>query len=231
MPRIRTIKPDFFTDEDVAELAPLVRLLFIAMWTLADKAGRLKDKPSTIKARCLPFDKLDVDDALLQLEGGRFIQRYEVESIPYIQIRTWNDHQRPHHTEKPSVIPPCDNGYLTVRQPSVTAHDPCAHIGMEKGKERNGEGERKGRAVARFVPPSVEEVAAYIKQAGLQIDPQAFVDFYSSKGWQVGKSAMKDWHAAARNADRGGWCTANGSQKKTDPLAHLLKVTPDVDAK
>ena len=52
MARIRTIKPEFFTDEDLGELSPAVRLLFIGMWTEADKAGRLKDKPKTLKARC-----------------------------------------------------------------------------------------------------------------------------------------------------------------------------------
>lgn len=50
----------------------------------------------------------------------------------------------------------------------------------------------------RFVPPAVEEVAAYCRERCNGIDPQAFVDFYASKGWVVGKSPMKDWKAAVR---------------------------------
>ena len=50
----------------------------------------------------------------------------------------------------------------------------------------------------RFVPPTVEEVAAYCRERQNGIDPEAFVDFYMGKGWLVGKSPMKDWRAAVR---------------------------------
>ena len=51
----------------------------------------------------------------------------------------------------------------------------------------------------RFVPPTVEDVSAYCSEKHLVVDPQRFVDFYTSKGWKVGSSPMKDWKAAARN--------------------------------
>ena len=75
MARKRTISPEFFTDEDVGDLAPLDRLLFIGLWCQADKAGRLKDKPRTIKACCLPFDSGSVDKALQRLADAGFIYR------------------------------------------------------------------------------------------------------------------------------------------------------------
>lgn len=50
----------------------------------------------------------------------------------------------------------------------------------------------------RFVPPTVEEVAAYCRERQNGIDPEAFVDFYTAKGWLVGKSPMKDWRSAVR---------------------------------
>ena len=50
----------------------------------------------------------------------------------------------------------------------------------------------------RFVPPTVEEVAAYCLERQNGIDPEAFVDFYTAKGWLVGKSPMKDWRSAVR---------------------------------
>ena len=49
-----------------------------------------------------------------------------------------------------------------------------------------------------FRPPSVAMVAEYCQQRGNGIDPQAFVDFYISKGWMIGKNKMKDWKAAVR---------------------------------
>ena len=54
----------------------------------------------------------------------------------------------------------------------------------------------------RFVPPTLEEVSAYVRERGSKVDPQGFIDFYASKGWLVGKAPMKDWKAACRNAEK-----------------------------
>lgn len=54
----------------------------------------------------------------------------------------------------------------------------------------------------KFIPPTVEEVAAYVQERGSKVNPQQFVDFYAAKGWMVGKTPMKDWKAACRNAEK-----------------------------
>ena len=56
--------------------------------------------------------------------------------------------------------------------------------------------------MGRFTPPDVVEVQAYCCERGNNVDAQAFVDFYSSKGWMVGKNKMKDWKAAVRTWER-----------------------------
>jgi hypothetical protein len=124
--RIRTIKPEFFTDEDLGRLPPLTRLLFIGMWTEADKAGRMKDKAGTLKARLMPFDNMNVEKALQELAAGKFIVRYQVDGEQYIQIRTWNEHQRPHHTERESNYPDSVNGELTVKEPLLNGEKNCS---------------------------------------------------------------------------------------------------------
>lgn len=66
-------------------------------------------------------------------------------------------------------------------------------------------------------PPTVEDVAAYAKEKGLTLDPAHFVDFYTSKGWKVGREPMKDWKAACRNwvrQDRVYGRTGNAVQAK-----------------
>lgn len=50
----------------------------------------------------------------------------------------------------------------------------------------------------RFTPPSLDDVSNYVKDKGYNIDPEAFIDFYTSKGWKIGKDTMKDWRAAVR---------------------------------
>lgn len=53
-----------------------------------------------------------------------------------------------------------------------------------------------------FVKPKLEEVASYCKERGNYVDAEAFVDFYESNGWKVGRNPMKDWKAAVRTWER-----------------------------
>lgn len=55
----------------------------------------------------------------------------------------------------------------------------------------------------RFIPPSLEEVISYCKERNNSVDPQKWYDFYSAKGWMIGKNKMKDWKAAVRTWERG----------------------------
>ncbi len=57
-------------------------------------------------------------------------------------------------------------------------------------------------ASKRFVPPTPEEVNAYCRERNNGIDGSEFCDFYTSKGWKVGKNPMKDWKAAVRTWER-----------------------------
>lgn len=111
MPRSRNIKPGFFTNDRLAEIHPLGRLLFAGLWALADREGRLEDRPKKIKAEVLPYDDCNTDELLGALSDQGFIQRYATQGAHYIQIVKWKKHQNPHIKEAPSAIPaPCLNG-------------------------------------------------------------------------------------------------------------------------
>lgn len=107
MARARNIKPSFFLNEHLAELDPLARLLFIGLWCIADREGRLEDRPKRIKAEVLPYDSCNVEKLLEDLASGPdpFITRYEVGGNKYILINNFKKHQNPHQNEKASVIP------------------------------------------------------------------------------------------------------------------------------
>ena len=134
MARIRTIKPDFFLDEEVAALDPLTRILFAGLWCLADKAGRMEDRPQRIKIQILPYDNCDVDASLQDLADARFIIRYEVNGQRLIQIRSFDKHQKCHSTEKDSELPSY-NGEITVKEPLSDRYETTGK--ERKGKERN----------------------------------------------------------------------------------------------
>jgi hypothetical protein len=116
MARSRNIKPGFFTNEDLVELDFETRLLFAGLWTVADRKGRLQDRPKKIKIDIFPADNVEVDVMLQELHDRKFIVRYVVNGVRYIQITNWSRHQNPHHTEKASVIPGV-NGEITVKTP------------------------------------------------------------------------------------------------------------------
>lgn len=105
MARARGIKPGFFRNADLAELQVEARLLFIGLWTLADREGRLEDRPKQIKMEVFPADSLDVEPMLEQLHKAGFITRYEVAGVKYAQVVNFTKHQTPHHKEVSSEIP------------------------------------------------------------------------------------------------------------------------------
>lgn len=69
-------------------------------------------------------------------------------------------------------------------------------------KRNKAEKRTRTSSTRRFTPPTIEEVSTYCQERGNGVDAQRFVDFYASKGWKVGSSGMKDWHAAVRNWER-----------------------------
>ena len=124
MARARNLKPGFFRNEILAELPPLSRLLFAGLWTIADKAGRLEDRPKRIKADVLPYDDGDVSGMLDQLAGAGFIVRYAVNGERYIQITNFSKHQNPHVKEGESIIPAPDE---TGKHHTSTVQAPDKH--------------------------------------------------------------------------------------------------------
>ena len=110
MARARNIKPSFFKNELLGEADPLLGLLFISLWTLADKAGRLEDRPLRIKAETFAYrEGIDINGYLTQLLSLGFIDRYKAvcngKEINVIEIINFTKHQTPHSTEKPSELP------------------------------------------------------------------------------------------------------------------------------
>jgi len=115
MARARNIKPGLFSNELLAELPAFDRLLFIGMWCLADREGRLEDRPKRIRMELFPIDAYDVGEGLDRLADTGFITRYLVEGFSVIEITNFQKHQNPHGSEKDSNLPDKD-GYLTVNE-------------------------------------------------------------------------------------------------------------------
>jgi hypothetical protein len=118
MARARNIKPGFFKNEVLVGMPYEYRLLFIGLWTIADRQGRFEDRPVRIKMEVFPGDNVDVEAGLQALHDKGFILRYSVEGERYCQVLAWDKHQTPHVKEAQSTIPaPDKHSASTVQAP------------------------------------------------------------------------------------------------------------------
>lgn len=115
MARSRLLKPGFFKNEHLAQLSPHARLCFAGLWLLADREGRLEDRPMRLKAEIFPYEQLDMDALLVSLASEGFIVRYKSENESFLSIPKFASHQTPHIREAVSTIPaPCETDTSTV---------------------------------------------------------------------------------------------------------------------
>ena len=82
----------------------------------------------------------------------------------------------------------------------------------------------KKEKTKRFTPPTRQEVEEYIRSQGYQVDANRFVDFYTAKGWMVGKNKMKDWRAAVRT-----WQSKNNNQPAANKFVNFTPSGVDND--
>jgi hypothetical protein len=150
MARIRTIKPEFFTSEDIVALSPLGRLLFIALWCEADREGRLAWKPKTFKMRYLPADDCDIEALCNELLTQGVLKTYG-DGLAYIPSFLSHQHVNPRETQ--STLPePTTKARVGTRQARVaTGENLDVHVqGGREGKGREGNVTRVDDAFVEF---------------------------------------------------------------------------------
>lgn len=106
--RARKLKPSIFANDELGLEAtdPLLMILFQGLWCIADREGRLEDRPWKIKAKVFPLRNIPNPDEMLQwLADHQFIVRYEAEGGKFIQVLNFLEHQDIHPHEAASVIP------------------------------------------------------------------------------------------------------------------------------
>lgn len=170
MARIRTIKPEFWTSEQVMECAPLTRLLFIGIWNFCDDAGNHPASAKTIKALVFPGDDIvsaDVQSMLDELSSNGLITLYEANGKTYLHVLGWK-HQK---IDKPTIkYPASPNGSGVLAEAS-----PNGSGGLPPGKEGEGKGKElthtPGAPFAMFLEwvPDETILKTYSLMAGLPV--------------------------------------------------------------
>lgn len=199
MARIRTIKPEFWTDEKIVELKPYARLLFIGLWNLCDDHGRMDYSPKRIKLQIFPADKVDVAEICGELRHSALINIYSVEGREYIEIINFKKHQHLKDNHRPSKFPdpPAEICAENLSELPQNAQEGKGREGIQegKGKDPGGEGSAALNSAAPRKPPfsvllnlyhefckelnPVEELTPARKQVlGARWDKRPTVDFW-----------------------------------------------------
>jgi hypothetical protein len=214
VPRIRSVKPGYFTSLDTAgSLSRDCRLHFAGLWTYADDHGRGVDDPRLIKAAVWPLDDdIDfdrVDELQAELEAAGRIVRYKDDETGrrYFEVCGWHDHQKPNRPQD-SAYPPPGSDHCTVTEQSVNPHEQRSEDSSPEGRGEEGRGgerdtSRKRSDQATRLPddwrpePEPELVDAIGGQEAAKREWAKFSDYWKAK---AGKDARKtDWQATWRN--------------------------------
>lgn len=146
MPRIRTIKPEFFFNEELVELEEEyglpIRLAYIGLWTQCDREGRFEWKPKRLKAQLFPYEDIDFSRVLHALTTREFLKKYGENGGIFGFIPGFLEHQVVNNREKASEIPEFNkNNDLTREDSEIDAcmtREPRVPQGREgKGREGN----------------------------------------------------------------------------------------------
>ena len=182
------------------------RCLYFTLGMLADDDGFVNSPKSIMRQAGASTDDLNL------LMAKRFILAFD---SGVIVIKHWRIHnyiqkdryKESKYIEEKAALAIDQNGAYTECIQDVSTLDTQVRLGKDRDRLELGEGsvgeDNEESApphprTKRFVPPTVDEVRAYCQDRQNGVDPQRFVDYYSSNGWMVGKNKMKDWKAAVR---------------------------------
>ena len=183
------------------------------------------------------------DDDLKLLVAKRFIIPFE---SGIVVIKHWKIHnyiradrykETVYKDEKASLALK-ENGAYTACIPSGIPNGDQMETQYRVGKEsieigkESIEGDTAPAKRKRFTPPTLGEVSAYCTERKNGIDPQAFIDYYSARGWKLGKETMKDWKAAVRtweNRRKGDQPARGAKYVRNEPIPEWLNKNPSAD--
>lgn len=211
------LKTDFFTSRAMKKLRKIaggdtytIIYLKLQLLSLKDEGVLYFEgvEPTFAEEMALALDE-DADNVkatLLFLQNMGLIEQrnnneYILTEVPYLIGGESESAERVRRFRDKKALQ-C-NGEVTQGNALVTNCNTEIEIEIEKEKEL--EKSKRESKRKRFTPPTLEEVTAYCNERNNNIDPQHFIDYYTSNGWLVGKNKMKDWKAAVRTWERNGF--------------------------
>lgn len=213
MARIRSIKPEFWSSEQVMACSTNARLLFIGLWNFCDDAGRHPVTPRQIKALIFPADDISAENVrvlLDELSTNGLISFYTVEGKEYFQVTGWQ-HQKIDRPQSPKYPAPLADHSSNVRDGEDE--------GRDKGQEGKGRDKSEAKASSAFAPIPIDARTALFGEGLTTLATMTGRDASSFRG-VAGKwlQLTGNDHAAVLGTIR-----AAAAQGVIDPVAWITK--------
>jgi hypothetical protein len=171
--RSRTIKPEIFDDEVLADLElktglPLFRV-FAGLWCFADREGRFEWAPRSLRGSIHPCWDGDMGAALEALASRSYIVRYTVSGRDYGYIRSFKRHQHVHQKEQQSLLPdPSEHG--SAELPVIPGKDPPGRMGVPGTSTSTSTSNSTFNSAAGAAAPSVPPSETLVSVVPLTLD-------------------------------------------------------------
>jgi hypothetical protein len=220
----RIIKESICTSESIDQLTWFEEVFFYRLIVNCDDYGRMDARPAILKSRLFALKDItlkQIEGALNKLSTVGMVLVYEYDHKPYLQLVSWKYHQQI-RTQKSKYPSPdeadrnCNqlisNDIRCPRNPIQSESESESNIGGlrlppnppteeldnppkdEPGDPPKVETDDPPKKT-KFIPPTLEEVTAYIQERGSPVDPVKFFNHYKTVNWYRGKTKIQDWKA------------------------------------
>ena len=197
MARKRMIDPSIWQSEDFSELSNLAKIVFIALFSLADDDGRGRANPIYLRNTIFPYNEdlrsTDIEKALSEISLNMSVIFYSCDGSKYYALTNWDKWQKI-DKPTPSKIPE----YKENMKIETFVND-SANISRKVGEgsrliEKNKKRIKKEENRKEFIAPSLEEVQNYVQEKKLKVDANKFYNYFTEGNWVDSKgNEVKNW--------------------------------------
>ena len=211
----RIIKESICASETIDELTWFEEVLFYRLMVKVDDFGRYDGRVKILKGNLFPLKDVtvkDIEKALNKLSAVGLVDLYTVNGHPYLQLRTWSEHQTIRN--KKSKYPSIEDRDPQLNANEINCNQLHANVPVIQSNPIQS---NPNPNTNRFTPPTLEDVKAYCEERNNNVDPQKWFDYYTANGWMVGKNKMKDWKASVRTWEKNSFTNKPQPKKQIVP--------------
>lgn len=184
MAKIRALKPEFWTNDELAELSMGTRLFYMGLWNFADDNGVFEWKEKKLKVLIFPYDSVSVVDFLKSLIKNNFIIQFDHEGKKYGLLKNFSKHQKPDKRYWKEIVP---QNIVTTMCARWVPHTDC-DCDCVIDSDCEGDGDKENGPFEKFwnkYPKKVAKGAVRKSWSKLKAPVATLVEILKALEWQI----------------------------------------------